>query len=581
MANRKEREKRRASRLRKSQKAMIHKDQAEELLESEDFEEPEVVIDEDGELAEEEEIQKDYYDSPVMVQPVVGPTSWSELDAQRKAVEKAQAVREVTYSVQDLVSNILYSDMAPDAKATAIGKVGEGFGKRLKSVEAEKSEKSIDEDMDLLELEAMIGRDYRRTGVVEKMSDWIVKKKLTAATESKLSDDDFALVVEREGKKVRKYPIHDKAHVRNALARAAQMIKKGGEAATDAKAALPKIRAAAKKLGIGINKEISSIIIEKDKSEKWRAVMWPSNNFKDLDGEIISEKAHKEYVDWVNKNMEFAPVFQTWHIPGTARTHPVDFVGYENGFLIMSAPLEPHEAAGLLKAQAKTDIGMSHGSLALARNPVQKNVVDLYRMVEVSDLPLEKAANPFTDFETLEKEAHMNQSEYLASILGKEKADAFLERTGLKQKQLREAGVEEKERDANPAPDPALVKKEQPAPAMPDMAAIIQAVRDDIGVDELSEFLAKAQRALEDVEKIPLLESLVKDLSKSQDEALAEKINPPAEKVLVWKQKRASQSDNNVLKGDNAEDAKLKKSTPALPEGYWLSELSGTAPIEQ
>lgn len=44
-------------------------------------------------------------------------------------------------------------------------------------------------------------------------------KKLTTEKRNALSDDDFAVVVEKDGKKIRKYPINDEAHVRNALAR--------------------------------------------------------------------------------------------------------------------------------------------------------------------------------------------------------------------------------------------------------------------------------------------------------------------------------------------------------------------------
>lgn len=76
------------------------------------------------------------------------------------------------------------------------------------------------------------------------------KKKLSYSSRQNLSDSDFALVTTRGGQKIRKYPIHDASHVRNALARAAQQIKNGGEGAKDAKAAMPKIRAAAKKFGI-------------------------------------------------------------------------------------------------------------------------------------------------------------------------------------------------------------------------------------------------------------------------------------------------------------------------------------------
>jgi len=85
-----------------------------------------------------------------------------------------------------------------------------------------------------------------------------VSKRLTYKERQSLSDNDFAVVVKVKDKKtgkvrkIRKYPIHDKAHVRNALARIAQKeakeaLKKLGVSVEKVKA---KIEAKAKKLGI-------------------------------------------------------------------------------------------------------------------------------------------------------------------------------------------------------------------------------------------------------------------------------------------------------------------------------------------
>jgi len=141
------------------------------------------------------------------------PTSFDELDALRYAREQAEHVRELTWDVQDLVRNILYSPMGAKEKARAIQDVGNGFSDRLEGMSDEPMEKGLDE----LELGAILAYDKRHTGIVESVADWINKKKLTSQAREKLSDDNFALVYEVDGKKVRKYPIHDKAHVRNAL----------------------------------------------------------------------------------------------------------------------------------------------------------------------------------------------------------------------------------------------------------------------------------------------------------------------------------------------------------------------------
>ena len=85
-----------------------------------------------------------------------------------------------------------------------------------------------------------------------------------------LPDSDFAYIEpggekDDDGKTVprslRHYPIHDEAHVRNALARAAAEIAHGDEEAADiARKAMPAIKAAAKKFGIDTGEEKSATV---------------------------------------------------------------------------------------------------------------------------------------------------------------------------------------------------------------------------------------------------------------------------------------------------------------------------------
>jgi len=567
MATKSNREKRRAHRLEARAIAKQKELEQEQLPIEDELEEEDALLEAQLEAAAEKDlVEKDMYGAEMSMMGT-GPTSFAELDEMQEAMERNEEIQDTSYNVQQLVRNIIYHPAhSVEEKANLIKAVGTEFGTRVQQIMDKPIEKEL--DMDLLEIEALIAKDNRSMSVVEKVGDWIEKKKLTAAAENKLSDSDFALVVERDGKKVRKYPIHDKAHVRNAMARAAQMMERGGEAATDAKSALPKIKAAAKKMGIGMEK---GLIIEKDASGSWRAVMWPSNNFKDWDGEIISEKAHTEYVDWVNKNMDCAPVFVTWHRGGTRRESQVDFAAYENGFLLMSAPLTENEAAGLFEAQKITDIGMSHGSFVLERTG---DVIEKYRMVEVSDLPLENAANPFTDFAILTKEADMDTKKYLATILGSDElAEKYLAKTGMKQKDLREAGVKEAEKVEEKEVKLETIPEAKPAPAT-DAAAIVAQVLKELDVEGLQEFLAKSQEALE---KVPVLEGLVKDLSQSRDEELAEMITPKVEKKFLWSKARASESDKNVV--PEAEKEKVLKEVAGLPDDW--TQAFNVTPLQQ
>lgn len=501
------------------------------------------------------------------------PTSWDELDAAKTAQEMSHELDELGWDVHSLVNNILCNPMLDaKAKSQAIQEVGSGFGDRVDEI---LSGDYQEKDLDLLELEAVIAYDNRHLPLVEKALDFISKKKLTTKVENKLSNDQFALVREENGTTVRKYPIHDKAHVRNALARAAQMISQGGQAAADAKAALPKIRAAAKRMGIEVSmgKEKQALTIQKDASGNWRWVGWASNNFVDWDGEIISEAAHKEYVSWWENNKEFSPMFITWHTPDTMRKSAVDYVDYQNGFLIVSGPLEPDEAGALLRVQKQYDLGMSHGSLVLERDKNNTKIITKYRMYEVSDLPLSNAANPFTNLESLDtttKEVPMavDKLKYFAALLGsEEKAKTFLEKTGMKQKELQDAGVTSKATETPPETPPAT--------AAPDISAEVEKVlKEKYQIDDLNVWVEKANEALD---RLPVLEELVKALSVESDQKLAEKIAPAATHTLAWTMKqRASQSEETQV----PEDDKLVKNKPGLDEEYWLSAVTGTQPVK-
>lgn len=557
----------------------------------------EVPPDDQPEVAPAAKVKKDYgYPEAARYVPM-NVTTFDELDAERKVQEQSEEIRETTNDVRRLVDNILWApEMDPGQKAKAISALGPAFQKRVDAI-IRNTTMEKDFDMDLLALEAMIETDRRHTGLGERIGDWVSKAVLTSAGREKLGEGQFALVTERNGQKIKKYPIHDKAHVRNALARAAQMMKRGGQAGADAKAALPKIRSAAKRMGIGMAKEgdVSSIIIEKDAKGDFRWVGWVSNNFIDWQGDIISKEAHQEYVDFLDQHPEAAPQFMTWHTPGTERKNPVDYWNFEKGFLIMSGKLEKAEAAALFKAKAVTDLGMSLQGLGL-RESDDPRVVTKYRLVEVSDLPLEDAANPFTDFSVIVKEVDMDKKKYLAALLGSdEKAEVFMAKTGMKQEALETAGVEQKAKDPTDDEITAAVK----AVAGDDVEVVVEEVSEDeeapkavakskaptktpaldpalldqiskaFGMEDLSAFVAEAREA---IEKVPMLEGVIKEMREGDDTRLAEKISPPAAKFAWMGKNRASDSEDTKV----GEDDELANSAPEVP---WLNEVTGTTPV--
>lgn len=294
----------------------------------------------------------------------------------------------------------------------------------------------------------------------------------------------------------------------------------------------------------------------------------------------MKDSAHREYVDWLDQNTDLAPVFMSWHTPDTVRKHAVDFWMYENGFMIMSGALEEDEAEGLLNVQKEIDLGMSHGTVVLKRDPQNRNHIEKYRMYEVSDLPLENAANPFTTFETVAKEAGMDKQKYFEGLFGKEKAEKYLDMTKEAEQTLEGAGVQSKETKAEEAPT-APTAPTAAAPSAQAQAIVldekaIEQIAKSLGLEELNAYLAQLNAQ---AEKVPVLESLVKAMAEKQDEKLADMITPPAEKY-VWMQKnRASQSANTRLNPESKEDENLKKSVPTLTSEDWLAQSLGVEPI--
>ena len=543
------------------------------LLELEDEAESD---DDESEEDQPEEVKKSYFGGEYNdTASIGGPVTFEQLDEIRAAQEKAEKIREMTWDVQELVRNIVNTPaLEPPEKATYIKTVGADFGSRVAGMMDTPADMLKETDLDLLQIEAMLAQDERSTGILEKTFNYFQKKDLSSQARKKLPDSAFALP------KKRKYPIHDKAHVRNALARAAQQIKAGGEGAADARAALPKIRAAARKFGIGVEmkKESSGILIQKDAKGDWRWVGWPSNNFIDRSKDILTEAAHLEYVDWWNKEKPDFPVFTSMHAPGTARTYPVDFVGFQNGFLVMSGKLTESEAAGLLEIQKEYDLGMSHTGWGI-RDLEDIRQIQKYRIFEVTDLPIDMADNTFTDLSVIVKEAEMNEQEqlaYLTKLLGDEaKAKEVLsEKTSLRQKELQGAGVEQKEKKVEPE-----------SAAAPDLEAIIKAVGQEFDMEGLSLFVKTAQEAME---KVPVLEQLVQKqqatitkLGADTDEQLAELLQPKVEQKFAWSKARPTESDDNLLEGDELEKAKAK--VPGIPEGdeWWLSQSTGIEPVKE
>ena len=317
----------------------------------------------------------------------------------------------------------------------------------------------------------------------------------------------------------------------------------------------------------------SGFVVEKDLKGQHRWFGWVSNKYRDRDGEIISEAAHKEFIEWVYKDAAARmPQLWLWHTPKTAMKERADWIDYADGFLHASGPLTEKEAKML---EGIDDPGMSHGFFCNKEN----DIINKYRSFEGSVLPLKYVANEWTDFATLQQEAkdmfNPQKREFLVGRLGEEKVAELEASTKDRVEILKELGIEFKEAEEIPV----VVKEEEPTPEEPVVekeatALDAKAILDALGLSELSEYLEGQSKQVEELTATVKEQSeTITALQKSDDEKIAETLTPrvDVEKDLqpVWL-RRLSQSD--VTKA--GEEDPLLKEKPGT-ESSWISDAMG------
>lgn len=333
-----------------------------------------------------------------------------------------------------------------------------------------------------------------------------------------------------------------------------------------------------------------AMVVFKESADSYRWFGWVTNKWRDRDtakhpkGEIITDAAHKEFVAFLDANPGQAPEHWTWHTPGSARKSRADWWDYVDGFLVMSGPHTPDEAKGF-EADAGP-IGMSHGFRVFARNAAD-GLIEKYRTFEVSDLPLDVAANPFTAFDSIRKELDAmpfskEKRAYLVTRLGEERVAQLESNTGDMAKALEALGVESKETEAPAAPPPPAspAQPDQIGPADEVMAKAFEQLAGLLNVDELKAGILglKAQADLVPTLQTELetLKAQVADMKKSDDEKVAETLRPRL-KPIDWGF-QASTAKSTELTAD--EKAKLGENKPTRTGAKgtgWVQEAMGVS----
>jgi hypothetical protein len=192
-------------------------------------------------------------------------------------------------------------------------------------------------------------------------------------------------------------------------------------------------------------KEALCIVKQADGRMRWYARY--SNNFKDRDGEIITEAAHKEYIDWAASGGVY-PELWLWHTPGT-RFGQADWLDYADGFTHASGLVDDTDGAvAVVESIRGKELGVSHGMLCSQ----QGNLITKYRSFEFSVLPLERASVWTTSFDIAGKEIQMaftpEKRTFLVSALGEDRVKALEANTDAAVGALKQLGVEYKSAEA-------------------------------------------------------------------------------------------------------------------------------------
>ncbi len=268
---------------------------------------------------------------------------------------------------------------------------------------------------------------------------------------------------------------------------------------------------------------------------KWLAIF--TNDFEDLDREILKSSAHDAYVERVKAGIVPLPELWIWHKAGSrlGEALHVDRVGHMT-FAIGKFDDTPagREAEKADYSDVKLSHGFSYPSWAL-----KDKVYHEFDTFEISLLPKGAEANPFTTFEAIKESNIMPvnkaQLEFIKKLVGDDNADAVvaqintadksadvLEKLGMRFKAL---ATEQKEGEAKADTTESKADNMQ-AKATPEEIAMVVAelVEDNseyqMKLEQLMEMVAvTADIAEAEMKKRKSLETRIEALEKALNEA--------------------------------------------------------------
>lgn len=230
---------------------------------------------------------------------------------------------------------------------------------------------------------------------------------------------------------------------------------------------------------------------------KW--VGWWTNAFKDREEELFYTQSIEEFIDWWDKSNEPLPL-RWWHVPHDLGA--TEWVGL-GGRIAMAAGTLTKEGqvfADYYEAHPEVDVGMSHGFKWDMRLVDGEGGYMWFRTQELSFLPRDKAANPFTMFGGTMRD---DKKEALAEIIGAEEAEKWVQETEEKSKEIEDSGVRFKEVEEPKKEEQPVAEKEEEVeePQLTRMVmdeAVLDGIADKV-VERLGPVLGKVAEAFQPV----------------------------------------------------------------------------------
>jgi hypothetical protein len=313
-----------------------------------------------------------------------------------------------------------------------------------------------------------------------------------------------------------------------------------------------------------LEKPLTGFKAFKDAEGKPRWVSWTTNAFKDLEKEIFATKALENYA---GAAMEKGEHGELWigHIPAKIGTPDGHIM---LGRFLVETGLFDDTADGKKAAEfyltAEEPLEMSHRYL-YDRKDREDGVYEWVRILERSVLPAGTAANPWTSFTTLTKEAkEMPDAKTVAhfkKVLGEERYKELEGNTEALSKALEAIGVdfkglEPKGEEPKKAEEPKVAPA--PATATDEVKPAFAAAQKDF--DALGQRVKASEEKLGGIEKaLADLTAKVDALAKTDGAKIAQKAKEETPRAALW---QASQAEETKV---SAEEAK-KAGGPKVPE---------------